>query len=275
MKALFRIFTAILFLAFAGNNMAQTDDFRPDNPPEPNTLYKITVSAQPSDAAYASGTGSYKSGTYVWISTSSYTQGFTFLYWTKNGEKYTEDQYFDYLVTTENADFVAVYEYAPYNPEEPNTPNNFRLHLKQTPEGCCSFNRTSGEKHEADTWVDLSAYPNQGFVFMGWYKNGQKVSNAQYFNFLMPYEETTLTARFVFNPTNPGDPTTGAGQPSIDNGNSFDINGDGMINVADVVTLVNIILGTDQGGKNGDVNGDGTVNVADVVTLVNKCLGNI
>ena len=178
------------------------------------------------------------------------------------------------VVGKENADFVAVYEYAPSNPIEPNTPNKFRLHLQQTPEGCCSFNMASGEKHEAGTWVWLSAYPSQGFVFQGWYNNGEKVSSSQDFSFEMPAADTRLTARFVFNPTNPGEPNTGAGQPSIDNGNSSDINGDGITNVTDVVALVNIIMnGTGEGSTRGDINGDGIVNVTDVVALVNICLG--
>ena len=274
MKALFRIFTGVLFLAIAGNSMAQTEEFNPGNPPEPNTLYKIRVTASPNDVAYTSGNGDYREDEVPQIGTSSYTSGFNFLYWTRNGVKYTEEQYFNYVVGKENANFVAVYEYAPSNPIEPNAPNKFRLYLQQTPEGCCSFNMASGEKHEAGTWVWLSAYPSQGFVFQGWYNNGEKVSSSQEFSFEMPAQDTRLTARFVFNPTNPGEPNTSAGQPSIDNGNSSDINGDGMTNVTDVVALVNIIMNrTGQDSTRGDINGDGIINVTDVVALVNICLG--
>jgi hypothetical protein len=46
-----------------------------------------------------------------------------------------------------------------------------------------------------------------------------------------------------------------------------DSNGDGIINVLDVVAMVNLVL---SGGYDAvtDMNGDGTLNVLDVVTLV-------
>ena len=55
-----------------------------------------------------------------------------------------------------------------------------------------------------------------------------------------------------------------------------DLNFDGIINVIDVVSLVNAILGgelTDDQQLVADLNGDGTINVIDIVSLVNIILG--
>ena len=53
-----------------------------------------------------------------------------------------------------------------------------------------------------------------------------------------------------------------------------DVNGDGSVNVSDVTTLVNMILGViPQNQTAGDINGDGSVNVTDVTALVNLLLG--
>ena len=53
-----------------------------------------------------------------------------------------------------------------------------------------------------------------------------------------------------------------------------DVNGDGKVNVSDVTTLVNMILGTiPKDLARGDINGDGNVNVSDVTALVNIILG--
>ncbi|MBO6189480.1 MAG: leucine-rich repeat protein [Alloprevotella sp.] len=52
-----------------------------------------------------------------------------------------------------------------------------------------------------------------------------------------------------------------------------DLNGDGSVNVGDVTTLVNMILGKAEKSEAADLNGDGSVNVGDVTTLVNKILG--
>ena len=57
-----------------------------------------------------------------------------------------------------------------------------------------------------------------------------------------------------------------------------DANGDGTVNVLDVVSIVNYILAggdglDDCGAASADFNGDGTVNVLDVVGIVNLILG--
>ena len=54
-----------------------------------------------------------------------------------------------------------------------------------------------------------------------------------------------------------------------------DVNGDGVVTIADVTALVNIILGKNPAPENGvaDVNGDGGVTIADVTALVNIILG--
>lgn len=52
-----------------------------------------------------------------------------------------------------------------------------------------------------------------------------------------------------------------------------DANGDGVVNIQDVVEMINIILGTSNGNSPGaDVNGDGEVNIQDVVEAINLIL---
>jgi hypothetical protein len=53
-----------------------------------------------------------------------------------------------------------------------------------------------------------------------------------------------------------------------------DIDGNGKVNVSDVTTLVNMILGVvEMNEQKADVNGDGKVNVSDVTALINIILG--
>ncbi len=55
-----------------------------------------------------------------------------------------------------------------------------------------------------------------------------------------------------------------------------DLNFDGVINVIDVVTLVNAILGTTLSSEQqavADLNGDGVINVIDIVSIVNIIVG--
>ena len=51
-----------------------------------------------------------------------------------------------------------------------------------------------------------------------------------------------------------------------------DLNGDGIINVVDIVMLVNIILNGEEYYPVADLNSDGTINVVDIVSLVNLVL---
>ena len=56
-----------------------------------------------------------------------------------------------------------------------------------------------------------------------------------------------------------------------------DANGDSTVNAADIVEIVNIIIGITSeinNKKGADVNGDGIVNAADIVAIVNIIMGN-
>ena len=58
---------------------------------------------------------------------------------------------------------------------------------------------------------------------------------------------------------------------------SGDANGDNTVNAADIVEVVNYIMGNASGKINekaADANNDGTVNAADIVTIVNIIMGN-
>lgn len=55
-----------------------------------------------------------------------------------------------------------------------------------------------------------------------------------------------------------------------------DVNGDDVVNAADVTALYNWILNNDASALvNGDVNGDGVINAGDVTTVYNKILNGI
>ena len=56
-----------------------------------------------------------------------------------------------------------------------------------------------------------------------------------------------------------------------------DANADGTINVLDIVTIVNFIMGadtpTDTESCASDANADGSINVLDIVSIVNIIMG--
>ena len=52
-----------------------------------------------------------------------------------------------------------------------------------------------------------------------------------------------------------------------------DVNGDGAVDIADVVAVYNIMAGNNSNGYNGDVNKDGATDIADVVAIYNIMAG--
>ncbi|SPF38499.1 hypothetical protein SBA4_2150034 [Candidatus Sulfopaludibacter sp. SbA4] len=59
-------------------------------------------------------------------------------------------------------------------------------------------------------------------------------------------------------------------------GNRCDVNGDGVVNVGDVQTLINVVLGAVFGNNQTplfDLNRDGFVNLADIQIAINVALG--
>ena len=53
-----------------------------------------------------------------------------------------------------------------------------------------------------------------------------------------------------------------------------DVNEDGLVNVVDVISLVNIVLGNNESSGNTDLNSDNQINILDIVFLVSLILDN-
>ncbi|MBQ0069677.1 MAG: hypothetical protein KBT09_08000, partial [Bacteroidales bacterium] len=51
------------------------------------------------------------------------------------------------------------------------------------------------------------------------------------------------------------------------------VNGDGIVDIADVNVLIDMILGLQEKAAIADVNGDGNVDVADMNSVINIILG--
>ena len=249
------------------------DDYNPTNPPDPQQLYNVIVTASPTEAASTSGNGQYQNGVTIYINCSLKETDFVFKHWTLNGEVYSTDRNFYYTVGTEHVNFVAHFDYAPTSPSDPSSSDAYRLYLQSHPEGACSFNIDNGKKVEFDNYQLVKAYPNQNYDFVGWYDNGQLVSENISFNYLMPARKATLVAHFNFNPASPEDPEGDGTQDNVQTTQTGDVTKDGVINVKDVVAVINRCLDSESEEVGlYDVTGDGKVDVKDVVQVINLSL---
>lgn len=253
--------------------------FDPTLPAEPNALYRVKVTADPlRSVSSLGGAGDYTLGTTVYVSAYSYSSAYTLDYWTKNGEKYEAagtEQSFSYTVTNEDVvEFVAHYSYSPSLPDEPQSSNEWRLYFVAEPLAGGYFSRTSGEKHECGTAVDVTAYCNTGYDFVGWYNEGSRVSTNPSISYEMQNCHTTLTAKFVYNPVLPDEPgwVEDNQQENVEQYAPGDADGDGEMTVNDVVAIVNAILSAAYSNR-VDADEDGELTINDAVKVVNQILG--
>lgn len=258
-----------MFLALAALTANAQDVFDPVLPGEPNAHYKVTVAISDANAGTVYGAGSYTTGNQITVSksdawfSSDADVYYQFKHWTLNGVKYSTESSFDYVVGTENADFVAVYE--TISPAEVTS----KVFVEMSPADASDNYATSGQRIFEGDYAYIYCEEKAGFEFEGWYEGDRLVSSDRYFNYLVGENDVTLIAKFTYNPTIPGEPTSS--QDNVDNSTKGDVNNDGTVDVQDVVACVNVVL-TDSGNKRADVNKDEVIDVQDVVSLVNIIL---
>ncbi|MBR5599968.1 MAG: InlB B-repeat-containing protein [Bacteroidaceae bacterium] len=265
----------LVLLLVLGSTPALYAQYNPVNPPEPeeNIYYNITVACSPANVAYTYGAGKYLEGTSRSISYSLRNNNYTFSHWTLNGERYSDKTSFTYTVAAGNAAFVAHFAYTPTSPQEPSVSDEYKLTLTSNNDAACSFNRNSVTRVKFDSTVTLTAYVNQGYEFLGWYKGATIVSSNSSFNYLMPAEDVTLVAKFRYNPFNPSEPDSDGSQSNVQTTAKGDVNKDGAIDVLDIVAVVNYSLkGGDDNLSTYDITGDGVVTILDIVKVVNLSL---
>ena len=146
----------------------------------------VTVSVSPAAAGSASGGGTYKPGDRPRIRTNG-NSGYTFLYWTLNGEQYTSagtSTSFYYTVGEEDAAFVAVYKDnnavvepdpdEPFNPDNPSEPLVYYPVTMTTnlPDGIKPKTIASNGYYAPGKYVSLFVTAPEGYQFLKWTING-------------------------------------------------------------------------------------------------------
>ena len=184
------------------------DDFNPASPGEPGVApRKLTVKAMPSDGGTVYGGGRYVPETTVGLRVSSAT-GYVFEKWTdEEGNVLSTSG--SYAHVKEDRDEVLTAHFvfspsAPSEPQEPSTIQYFRLTLAAEEGGSVS----GGGKYQAGKNISVSASVNEGYKFVNWTNSkGDTVSVNRSFTYTTTAKNETLTAHFVFDPTNPSEPS--------------------------------------------------------------------
>ena len=197
------------------------DPSSPAEPPMPDLpVYStITLSASPTDGGRFNigSSARYEVGSRVLLSAYA-ASNFAFTCWTEGADTVSTSSSFYYTVGETDTHLVANFAYTPGNPDEPSAPVvAHKLFIESSPAGGGTFNIGSGSSFIEGDMVPLYAHKNQWYTFTAWTIDGDTVSTDELLTFTMPDHDVTITANFTYdyNPSNPGEPSQGAGGVNI------------------------------------------------------------
>lgn len=188
--------------------------YNPGNPAEPGAYYSLTLKCIPEDAGSFNINKVTTQSEGVGVNLKAYTNsGYRFMYWECAGKQLSTSASFNYTMAGSNTTLLAVYEkyYNPTNPDEPSQPNlpqYTTLDVRVSPTNAGSVNVSSTNKYEIGSSVKLQAYSNSYYHFENWSQNGEIISTATSFNYVVKDNNPTITAnyRYSYDPSNPGEP---------------------------------------------------------------------
>lgn len=175
--------------------VARGQDFNPDSPPEPGARYKLTLKAQPAEAATVSGGGLYVVNANVSVKTVAKSSNWRFINWTDaEGKVVNSNSSFTHRKLNSNETLTANYEYQ----------QTSRLTIAYDP----SSIRTSEVKEYAvGVTYSYTASTYSDYTFVNWTtSDGTVISTNRTVSYTVTENDETITAHYRFTPGSPAEP---------------------------------------------------------------------
>ena len=210
-----RILISLFTLCVCWFNLyAQSGEFDPASPGDPQPFYTLTVQVSPAAAGEANisrkiMTVGQEIDLYV-----NYNNGaFTFLQWVCGDSVLSSDnEWCHFTMPARNvvvtAQLVRKENFDPASPPDPESQEAERKHLVTiycTPSIGGYTNQSAFYMSEWEQ-TQLYAFNNAGYEFVGWYIGERLESLSNPVTLTMQQSDITLTARFRFNPLSPNEP---------------------------------------------------------------------
>ena len=175
--------------------VARGQDFNPDSPPEPGARYKLTLKAQPAEAATVSGGGLYVVNANVSVKAVAKSSNWRFINWTDaEGKVVNSNSSFTHRKLNSNETLTANYEYQ----------QTSRLTIAYDPS---SIKTSEVKEYAVGVTYSYTASTYSDYTFVNWTtSDGTVISTNRTVSYTVTENDETITAHYRFTPGSPAEP---------------------------------------------------------------------
>lgn len=175
--------------------VARGQDFNPDSPPEPGARYKLTLKAQPAEAATVSGGGLYVVNANVNVKAVARSANWLFKNWTDaDGKVVSTSSSFTHRKLNSNETLTANYEYQ----------KTSLLTIAYDPS---SIKTSEVKEYAVGVTYSYTASTYSDYTFVNWTtSDGTVISTNRTVSYTVTENDETITAHYRFTPGSPAEP---------------------------------------------------------------------
>lgn len=175
--------------------VARGQDFNPDSPPEPGARYKLTVKAQPAEAATVSGGGLYAVNANVNVKAVARSANWRFKNWTNaEGEVVSTSSSFTHRKLNSAETLTANYEYQ----------KTSLLTIAYDPS---SIGTSEVKEYAVGVTYSYTASTYSDYTFVNWTtSDGTVISTNRAVSYTVTENDETITAHYRYTPGSPAEP---------------------------------------------------------------------
>lgn len=175
--------------------VARGQDFNPDSPPEPGARYKLTVKAQPAEAATVSGGGLYAVNANVNVKAVARSANWRFKNWTNaEGEVVSTSSSFTHCKLNSAETLTANYEYQ----------KTSLLTIAYDPS---SIGTSEVKEYAVGVTYSYTASTYSDYTFVNWTtSDGTVISTNRKMSYTVTENDETITAHYRYTPGSPAEP---------------------------------------------------------------------
>lgn len=175
--------------------VARGQDFNPDSPPEPGARYKLTLKAQPAEAATVSGGGLYVVNANVNVKAVARSANWLFKNWTDaDGKVVSTSSSFTHRKLNSNETLTANYEYQ----------KTSLLTIAYDPS---SIKTSEVKEYAVGVTYSYTASTYSDYTFVNWTtSDGTVISTERTVRYTVTENDETITAHYRYTPGSPAEP---------------------------------------------------------------------